>query len=112
MIGIRVTAVESRREMAEHLKEKLNLTDEHIIYDDRPEGGNAMYTVKKAWRDPLTEGETHRVVLNEDVEVCDNFTQICEQIAQAQSDCCFVLFTTALNGRGYDAFIRNLNTLC
>lgn len=110
MIGIRVTAVEARRSMAEHLQEKLNLPDSHIIYDDRPGGGNAMYTVKKAWRDPLEEGETHRVVLNEDVEVCNGFRSICEQIAIAQPDCCMVLFTTALNGHSYDAFIRDLKT--
>lgn len=110
MVGIRVTAVESRRAMAEHLQQRLDLPDEHIIWDDRPQGGNAMYTVKKAWRDPLEEGETHRVVLNEDVEVCNHFHSICEQIAQTHPDCAMVLFTTALDGRGYDEYVRNLQT--
>lgn len=110
MVGIRVTAIESRRAMAEHLQQRLDLPDTHIIWDDRPQGGNAMYTVKKAWRDPLEDGETHRVVLNEDTEVCNGFREIIEQVAQAQPDCLMVLFTTALNGHGYDDYVQDLQT--
>lgn len=110
MVTIKITAVEKRRKMAESLQSRLGLRDEDVIFDDRPEGGNAMYTVKKAWLSPLEEGETHRLVLSEDLEVAEGFREICEQMVQAHPDCCFSLFTTHLNGPDYDSFCNTLDT--
>lgn len=110
MLTIKMTAVEQRREMVEALKKDLGLKDDDIIWDDRPGGGNAMYTVKKAWLSPLKEGETHRLVMSEDLEVCENFKEICEQMIAAHPGSCFTLFTTALNSRCYDEYLSSLTT--
>lgn len=110
MINYKIMAVESRKEMAESLRDKIGLTDEDIIYDDRPNGGNPFYTCKKAWLSPAIENETHRLVMNEDIEVCDNFQSVIEQIVPAHPDAVFTLFSTAINDAYYDKFGNSLES--
>lgn len=97
-IDIKVTAVHERQVMAEALKTQLDLDDADIIWDENPTG-QAMPTVKKAWRQPIGEGVTHRVVLSEDVVVCNGFREIVTQAVTAHPDCVFSLFSTNLNGK-------------
>lgn len=52
-IDIHVYGVHERDNMITTTKTKLNLSDEHIHYDDRPGGGLMMYTAKKAWLAPV-----------------------------------------------------------
>lgn len=56
------------------LAEKLNLDDGSIFWDDEGLGciGNAL----RAWSAPLKPDETHLLVLNDDADVIDNFTEI------------------------------------
>lgn len=82
-IDIHIYGVHERDDMIAATKTKLNLSDDYIHYDDRPGGGLMMYTAKKAWLAPVSEGITHRIALADDVEVCDGFLNICTQIAEA-----------------------------
>lgn len=109
-VDFKIVAVHERQEMAESLRDALGLSDEDIMYDDRPEGGNPYQTVKKAWLRPAAEGVTHRVILNEDVQVCTGFKEICDQAARSHPDCAFSLFTKELDSDYYDSFIENLTT--
>ena len=85
MVGIKIIGVHQRNEMIAAMNEELQLPDSDIIYDERPEGGDVFPVAKQAWLAPYAEGETHRVVLNDDLEVCEGFREICEHIAAAQS---------------------------
>ena len=57
-----------------------------VVWDDRPNGGDAMYTARKAWLAPFKENETHRLTLQDDVILCNNFKQIVNKIIEAQQD--------------------------
>ena len=82
MIDIRIMAHPSRRENVMKTLSALNLTEEVVTWDDREQGGDAMYTAKKAWNTPMPEGCTHRLVLQDDIELCDNFLEIVNQVAE------------------------------
>lgn len=109
-VTIKIVTCPQRAEMAETLKTALGLSNTDVICDDREGGGNPYYVYRKAFLTPKEPGETHRLVLNEDVEVCGNFKAIIEQITKAHPECAFSLFTPKLNSGYYDDFINNLKT--
>ena len=80
-VDIRIMASPKRKEKVERLLKLLDLPESQVTWDDRPEGGDCTYTALKTWLTTIPEGVTHRVVLNDDVFVCDNFKEIVEQIA-------------------------------
>lgn len=75
MLDIKIYGCHSRDENIKKCKDVLNLKDSDIIYDDRPKGGNAYYTFKKALTQPLEEGITHRLVLPDDMQLCEGFEE-------------------------------------
>ena len=82
-VDVHVYGVHERDDMISATISKLNLSKDCVHYDDRPGGGLMMYTAKKAWLSSVGEGVTHRVALADDVEVCDGFLDICNEIAEA-----------------------------
>ena len=110
MVDIKIVASHQREEMVENLREALGLTDQDIFYDERTETGNPYLAVKQTWLLPHEEGVTHRVVLNDDVQVCNGFKQIIEQMTQSHPDCAFSLFTMAFDGESYSDFISGLDS--
>lgn len=76
----------SRKENVERIREALNLAYDAITLDDRPGCNDAMYTARKTWAEPIPKGCTHRVVIQDDAEVCENFTEIAEKVAQKFPD--------------------------
>ena len=82
MVDIRIMASPKRTDNVNKLLEKLNLPADAVSWDDRLNGGDAMYTARKAWLHPLPDGATHRLVLQDDVEVCDGLTDIVKVIAE------------------------------
>lgn len=82
-LDIHIYGVHARDDMIAATASKLSISSDNIHYDDRPNGGLMMYTAKKAWLASIPENITHRIALADDVEVCDNFLEIAEQIAEA-----------------------------
>ena len=85
-VDIRIMAHPSRAENVRRMLDALNLPDSVVIWDNRPDGGDAMYTARKAWEYPMPDGCTHRLVLQDDAEICDGFTAIAEQVAGRHTD--------------------------
>ncbi|UNT93120.1 MULTISPECIES: hypothetical protein [Allobaculum] len=110
MVDIKIVASRQRQEMAENLRDTLELTDQDIFYDKSTETGNPYLAVKQTWLLHHEEGVTHRVVLNDNVQVCSGFKQIIEQMAQSHPDCAFSLFTMAFDGESYNDFISGLES--
>ena len=73
-LAIRIMAVRKRQAIVERLLKQLNLTEKHVFYDDEGLGciGNAL----RIWGTPLEHDETHLLVLQDDVEVVDDFVEI------------------------------------
>lgn len=107
-IDIQIYGVHERDDMIANTVEKLGLSYNNVHYDDRPGGGLMMYTAKKAWFAPLMEGQTHRVALADDVEVCDGFYEVCEQIADAHPNAIVSLFPYEFMKRNPD--VENVGT--
>ena len=107
---IKIVGVHQRDNWINSLKEKLNLSDDDVIYDDRPNGGKAIYTVEKAWYEPIPEGVTHRLVIQDDVIVCDDFITIVNKMINTHPDAVFALFPNAY--RKYEKLnvFKELNT--
>lgn len=110
MVGIKIVGVHERDHMIDEMNRQLQLPAGDIIYDERPGGGYAFQILKKAWLDPFAEGETHRVVLNDDLELCDDFINICNQIAKAQPNSIVSFFSTYFNSSYCDQEIQKLQT--
>lgn len=91
-IDIHVYGVHERDNMIAATVKKLGISYDNVHYDDRSERGLMMYTAKKAWLAPVSAGITHRVALADDVEVCDGFTEICEQMITAHPNAIISLF--------------------
>ena len=110
MVDIKIVGVHERDAMITAMNKELQLPDADIVYDTREGGGYAFPILKQAWLAPYAEGETHRVVLNDDLEVCEGFREICEQIAVAHPDCIVSFFTTYFNSGYCDEEIAALQT--
>ena len=97
-----------RDEMIMNLKNQLKINDSDIYYEDRPNGGLALYTAKKAWLSPIEDGETHRTVFPDDIEVCDNFRDICNHIVATHPNDIISLF--CWDGLSRKEILDNLTT--
>lgn len=75
-IDIRIMASPKRRSHVLKMLEELHLDESVVAWDDRPNGGSPMYTSRKAWLSPIPEGTTHRLVLQDDVEMVNHFSDI------------------------------------
>lgn len=95
MVDIRIMASPKRSENVEKTIHDLNLSKDAVTWDDRPNGGDAMYTARKAWLHPIPINAKHRVVLQDDIIVCDNFIEIINTIANAHPECVISLFALA-----------------
>lgn len=74
-VDIKIYGCHSRDAFIEKYKETINLDSTDIIYDDRPNGGNAYYTFRKALLQPVEEGVTHRLILPDDMQLCEGFKE-------------------------------------
>jgi hypothetical protein len=81
VIDVKIMAMPRRKDMVDVLLAGLGLDESAVCYDDRPNGGDPIYTAKKCWLAPLGAGVTHRLVLQDDIEVCNGFLEIVERAA-------------------------------
>lgn len=92
VFDIKVYGVEKRMPLIKNIVNKLDLTDDDVFLDDRPNGGDALYTSKKALLAKPRFEISHRIVLQDDIEVCNNFKQIAAKIIKAHPDKIIALF--------------------
>ena len=101
---IKIMAVKPRRNFVLEMCKKIGLPEESIvIYDDRPDGGGPLYTCRKCWEAPIPEGITHRVVLQDDLLICNDFVNIINRIVNAQPDFIFSLYCSRLKPEDADS---------
>lgn len=91
-IDIKIMAHSSRRDNVLKICKQLNMDESIVVYDDRENGGDALYTARKAWLTPIKEGITHRLVLQDDVLLCDNFLDIVSDVINTMKDKVISLF--------------------
>lgn len=106
MIDIRLMAHPSRRDNVMKILSQLSLSEDIVVWDDRNHGGDAMYTAQKAWTLPIPDGCTHRLVLQDDIEICDGFLDIVNVVAKKHSSQVISFF----HCEEYDEKNRYVNT--
>lgn len=91
---IKIMATKSRSKNVAKLVEALNLSNEDVVWDDREINatGDAIYTAEKAWKASFNPDTTHRLVLQDDVIVCDNFLSYLQDIVNAHPNSAITLF--------------------
>ena len=87
-LDAKIMAVKARRALVAELLNDTGLSMKDVVFDDRGDngGGDAWYTAKKTWLSPLSEGATHRLVIQDDCMVCDGFLEICKKIINVFPD--------------------------
>ena len=96
---IRIMAHPSRKEMVKNILGQLGMSEDIVIYDDRKFGGDAIYTAEKAWKSPFTENDiTHRIILQDDIILADNFLEKCKDIVNTVPDNPISLSNTFIAG--------------
>jgi hypothetical protein len=92
-IDIRIMACPGREGMIIDMLNQLNLGLGIVTFDDRPGGGDPLYTARATWTVPVPKGVTHRAVLQDDLELCDDFAGILEQAVSAFPRSVFSLYS-------------------
>jgi len=90
---IKIMAVKPRRHMVLDMLNQMGLEEKDtVIYDDRPGGGGTLYTCRKCWEAQIPDGVTHRLVLQDDLLLCNDFPAIVNRMVNAQPNLIFSLF--------------------
>lgn len=87
---IRIIARPSRRNNVLKLLSQLNLNEDIIIYSNENE--DAFDVIRRAWLSPMSPNVTHRLVLQDDIIICDNFINIVNDIINTVPDKTLSLF--------------------
>lgn len=88
-VSIRIFGVPERIENIRENQKRLRISDEFIFIDENHEG--CVPTAKKAWSYPTDKEFV--LVLQDDVELCDNFMHYVNRIVEAQPDSIISLFS-------------------
>lgn len=80
-LDIKIMGVKKRAPMIARLMQETGLDRSCVVLDDRgiAGGGDAWYNAKRAWLSPIPEGVTHRMVLQDDILICNDFIDICNK---------------------------------
>lgn len=89
MIDIKIMGCKERKENIERIVDKLFLQQSDVCYD---EDRNPLHTAIKAWNQEFTSDITHRVLLQDDIELCKDFIDICNRIVKTHPDKVIALF--------------------
>lgn len=87
-IDIRIFGVQSRMPCIKKNKQILNVPDENIFIDEQHLG--CVHTAKRAWM--KTSDKPYIMVLQDDVELCEDFIAFCTKILRAHPDKIISLF--------------------
>lgn len=91
-VDIKIYGIHERDFLIDKLKESLNLSDNDILYDDREIRGSCLYTLEKACKAPMSDTLTHRLVMPDDMIVCNDFYTVINKIINTHPDKIICLF--------------------
>lgn len=109
----KIYGIEERKENILQNKKILDLSDDDVLIQTKEMRTEAydkwpykMY--KKSFLKPFKAGVTHRVVLQDDVELCPNFVELTNKIANTHPNAVF--FLTNLDFKKKNEYADNLKT--
>ena len=72
-----------REKTIKKLANSLSLCSKDIFYDEQATGKFPFDLMRTVWTTDRNNSETHRVILQDDIDICNDFQNICYQIANA-----------------------------
>ena len=96
VLDIRIFGVPSRMDNIKLNQQRLGIPDDKIFIDENKEG--CVATAKRAWLAPADK--PYVLVLQDDVELCDNFLYYANKIVKTQGDAIYSLFALQFSRRG------------
>ena len=79
-VDVRIMACRERKHLVDDMLKKLNMNEDIVIWADE-EDNNAMKTARKTWLSHVGNGVTHRLVLQDDLLLCNGFYDYVVRIA-------------------------------
>ncbi len=89
---VKIMAHPSRRDNVLKTLNQLEMDESIVSYDDRENGGDSIYVAEKAWRQPIENYATHRLVLQDDIALCDDFLKVISKVINDMPDVCISLY--------------------
>lgn len=74
-IDVRIMATRKREGIVKAILSQIGMDESVVFYDDA--GIGCLPNAMRAWSAPIKEGCTHVMVLQDDIEVVDDFMEIC-----------------------------------
>jgi len=110
---IKIYGIEERSENILHNKEILGLSDNDVFITKREDRKTPLdkwpyKACKNAFTQPIPEGITHRIVLQDDVELAPNFKDYIQKVITARPNDIFML--TALDFREEIDYVKQLKS--
>jgi hypothetical protein len=97
MISVKIMATPKRTKYLSSMLKSLKLDKSIVVFDDRKKGGDAMYNARRCWLSPLEHNQvTHRLVLQDDLELVDNFLDIVKQALDSFPDAIWSLYSSRI----------------
>lgn len=86
-IDVKIMSVLSRKKYACELAKTIEISNDNIVFDDRGinGGGSAWYNAKRIWSLD-TNGFSHRLVLQDDILLCNDFLNYVEKCVEKYPD--------------------------
>jgi hypothetical protein len=98
---IKFMCIESRMLNVASVCSQLGLSFSEDVFVDYEMRHNPYYSSAKAFALPMSEGTTHRCVLQDDVDICENFQDALNELVNAYPDAVFSLFCTSKKMNNY-----------
>lgn len=114
ILDVKIMAHPSRKDCVDQILNQLEMDESIVSYDDRDNGGDAIYVAEKAWKQPIQNRITHRLVLQDDVLLCNDFLKVASKIINDIPDVCISLYNGIQNDVRLDKTnpYTKVNELC
>jgi hypothetical protein len=97
MLSVKIMATPKRTKYIPNMLKSLNMDKNIVMFDDRKELGDAMYNAKRCWLAPLEkENVTHRLVLQDDLELVNDFMPIITEAIKNFPDVIWSLYNSRI----------------
>ena len=90
-LDYKIMGIPQRKENIDILKKQLDLTSDDVFLDTECRK-NPMWTWKQTARLKVDDDITHRVIIQDDTILCDDFKQFCEYLVKRFPDAIWMLY--------------------
>ena len=91
-LSFKLYGTRAREQTIRKLANSLSLCSKDVFYDEQATGKFPFELMRTVWTTDRNNSETHRVILQDDIDICNGIQNISYQIANAHQDKIISLF--------------------